>query len=275
MPVQQVRDRTPIERDHVYLITPNTTLTLDGTVLRAALPIEPRHNPIDTFFCSLAESQGDQAVGIIFSGGGCDGAQGSRPFTSKGMSMAQKPALHDSMPRSAIALGVIDYVLPAEEMPARLLAYVRRGDPAVEAEGSALPESEIEVYDYLRRICAVIQRRTEHDFSRYKQATILRRVQRRMQVRQVTSIRAYLDLLRDPLEADHLFRSLLIGVTRFFRDPRPSRSSRARSSRSCSSASAPIRRSASGWPAAPRAKRPTRLPWWCARSPRSSTCGRR
>ena len=222
MPVQQVRDRTPIERDHVYLITPNTTLTLEGTVLRAAITIEPRHNPIDTFFCSLAESQGDQAVGIIFSGGGSDGAQGIKAIHEQGgMSMAQKPALHDSMPRSAIALGVIDYVLPAEEMPARLLAYVRRGDPAAEGEDSALPESEseIEVYDYLRRICAVIQRRTEHDFSRYKQATILRRVQRRMQVRQVTSIRAYLEMLHDPVEADHLFQSLLIGVTRFFRDP--------------------------------------------------------
>jgi two-component system, chemotaxis family, CheB/CheR fusion protein len=219
MPVEHVRDWTHTEIDHVYIIPPNTTLTLEGITLRLARPIAPRHNPIDSFFCSLAEAQGDQAIGIILSGGGSDGAQGIKAIHEHGgMSMAQEPALHDSMPRSAIALGVVDYVLPAEEMPGRLLAHVQHERRAAGVNGQARLDGAAELNDDLRRICALVQRRTEHDFSRYKQATILRRVQRRMQVRQAESVRDYLDLLRDPAEADQLFRSLLIGVTRFFRD---------------------------------------------------------
>ena len=219
MPVEHVRDWTRTEVNHVYLIPPNTTLTLDGNVLRLATPIAPRRHPIDSFFCSLAEAQGDQAIGIILSGGGSDGAQGIKAIHEHGgMSMAQEPAVHNSMPRSAISLGAVDFVLPAEEMPERLLAYVKHEQRALGDPARAHLDGGAEITDDLRRICALVQRRTEHDFSRYKQATILRRVQRRMQVRQVDSVRDYLDLLRDPAEADQLFRSLLIGVTRFFRD---------------------------------------------------------
>ena len=219
MPVEHVRDWTRPEINHVYLIPPNTTLTLDGTVLRLTTPIAPRRNPIDSFFCSLAEAQGEQAIGIILSGGGSDGAQGIKAIHEHGgMSMAQEPAAHDSRPRSAIALGVVDYVLPAEEMPSRLLAHVRHDERVQDEDSNVRFDGAAEISDDLRRICALVQRRTDHDFSRYKQATILRRVQRRMQVRQAASVRDYLDMLREPAEADQLFRSLLIGVTRFFRD---------------------------------------------------------
>ncbi|MEP7123182.1 MAG: CheR family methyltransferase [Byssovorax sp.] len=219
MPVEHVRDWTRPEINHVYLIPPNTTLTLVGTSLRLATPIAPRHNPIDSFFCSLAEAQGEDAIGIILSGGGSDGTQGIKAIHEHGgVSMAQEPALHDSMPRSAIALGVVDFVLPAEEMPDRLLAVLKDERRATRENAHAVLDVAADLTDDLRRICALVRRQTEHDFSGYKQATILRRVQRRMQVRQVASMREYLDLLREPAEADQLFRSLLIGVTRFFRD---------------------------------------------------------
>ena len=132
--------------------------------------------------------------------------------------MAQELANHDSMPRSAIALGVVDYVLRAEEMPDRLRDFVKHERRAAGEHARALLDGAADLTDDLRRICALVRRQTEHDFSGYKQATILRRVQRRMQVRQAASMREYLDMLRDPTEADLLFRSLLIGVTRFFRD---------------------------------------------------------
>jgi two-component system CheB/CheR fusion protein len=219
MPVEHVRDWTHPQVNHVYLIPPNTTLTLEGSALRLATPIAPRHNPIDSFFFSLAEAQGEHAIGIILSGGGSDGTQGIKAIHEHGgMSMAQDPALHDSMPRSAIALGVVDYVLPAEDMPDRLLDYVMHERHAAGENVRARLAGATDIADDLRRICAMVQRRTEHDFSRYKQATILRRVQRRMQVRQAASVREYLEMLRDPTEVDQLFRSLLIGVTRFFRD---------------------------------------------------------
>lgn len=219
LPVEHVKDWTPIEVNHVYLIPPNTTLTLEGKTLRIATPISPRHNPIDSFFFSLAVAHGEQAVGIIFSGGGSDGAQGIKAIHEHGgMAMAQDSALHDSMPRSAIALGVIDYVLPAEDMPEVLLAHLKQATRAEGEQSFLRLEGATDVTENLRRICAIIQHRTDHDFSRYKQATILRRIQRRMQARQVTSVVDYIALLRESDEVEQLFRSLLIGVTRFFRD---------------------------------------------------------
>ena len=216
MPVEHVVDGTPAQVNHVYLGPPNTTLTLEGAVLRLTTPIAPRHNPIDSFFCSLAEAQGEQAIGIILSGGGSDGVKAIHEHG--GMSMAQEPAVHDSMSRSAISLGIVDYVLPAEDMPDQLIDYVRHTQRTTREQDHVLLDGAADVADDLRRICALVRRRTEHDFSGYKQATILRRVQRRMQVRGVAVMHDYLELLRDQSEADQLFRSLLIGVTRFFRD---------------------------------------------------------
>jgi two-component system, chemotaxis family, CheB/CheR fusion protein len=221
MVVRHVKDQAPIEPDHVYLIEPNTTLTLEGGTLRATTPIEPRHTPIDTFFRSLASAQGERAIGIVLSGGGSDGTLGLQAIHEHGgVTMAQEGAQHDSMPRSAIARGVVDYVLPVEQMPAALLERAGQLMHAGSAGGQPGPlEGATDVEGHLRRIAVVLQRRTGHDFSRYKQATVVRRVQRRMQVRQAGSIDAYLELLEDPEEATLLFQSLLISVTQFFRDP--------------------------------------------------------
>jgi two-component system CheB/CheR fusion protein len=221
MPVEQVRDETPVQPDHVYVIPPNAVLTIEAGVLRVRTPAEEKgiRMPIDSLFHSLAEDQGPNAVCILFSGSGSDGTLGLRAVKEHGgMAMAQSPesAKHDSILRSAIATGMVDHVLTPEEMPVKLLEYtgylrnLRRASAGIEAETS----------EQLNRICAILRRRTGHDFSQYKTNTIVRRIQRRMQVLQVPSVVGYVARLRsDPKEADQLFRDLLIGVTHFFRDP--------------------------------------------------------
>jgi two-component system CheB/CheR fusion protein len=224
MSVEQVRDQTPVQADHVYVIPPNATLTIEGGILRARPPVESQGGlrmSIDRLFQSLAEDQGHAAVCLLFSGTGSDGTRGLRSVKEHGgMAMAQSPesAKHDTLLRSAIATGMVDHVLPPEEMPARLVPYVAhlRELHDRNARGALFEGSS----DDLVRVCALLRRKTGHDFSSYKTATLVRRIQRRMQVQQVPSVRAYLERLRlDPKEPEELFRDLLIGVTQFFRDP--------------------------------------------------------
>ncbi|HVG09721.1 MAG TPA: chemotaxis protein CheB [Thermoanaerobaculia bacterium] len=223
MPVHLVSEDTPIGTDCVYVTPPNSTVTIDECVLR----LNPRERsrgrrmPIDSFFRSLAEDQGDDAVGIVLSGTGADGALGLRALREHGaMTMAQAPssARYDSMPRSAIRTGMVDHVLPVEEMPFRLMEHLRN---LVALRGGGGHEGlRHEVEENLSRICAVLRRRTGHDFSRYKQSTLVRRVRRRMTEVRTDSAAVYLELLaEDPREIDNLFQDLLIGVTHFFRDP--------------------------------------------------------
>jgi two-component system CheB/CheR fusion protein len=134
------------------------------------------------------------------------------------MAMAQSPesARHDSILRSAIATGLVDHVLPPEDMPEKLLEYAAYLKTAPTSQSGATEETA----QQLGRICDIVRRRTGHDFSQYKGPTLIRRIQRRMQVLQVPSVVGYLSRLRnDPKESDQLFRDLLIGVTHFFRDP--------------------------------------------------------
>ena len=223
MSVEQVKDETPVQPDHVYMIPPNATLTIEGGVLRVKSPPEgpSLRMSIDRLFRSLAEDQGHRAICLLLSGTGTDGTLGLRSVKQHGgMAMAQTPesAKHDSILRSAIATGMVDHVLPPEEMPARLVRYAEHLRELQErtARGALLEEAG----EQLARICALLRRKTGHDFSRYKTATLVRRVQRRMQVLQVPSVAAYVESLRtDPHEPEELFRDLLIGVTQFFRDP--------------------------------------------------------
>jgi PAS domain S-box-containing protein len=223
MPVLLVSEDTPIRRDRVYVIPPNATVTIDECVLRVS-PRERtrgRRMPIDSFFRSLAADQGDDAVGIVLSGTGADGALGLRALREHGaMTMVQVPssARYDSMPRSAILTGMVDHVVPVEEMPFRLMEHLRNLRELRKGGG---PEGlRLEVEENLSRICAVLRRHTGHDFSRYKQSTLVRRVRRRMAEMRTDSAAVYLGLLaEDPQEIDNLFHDLLIGVTHFFRDP--------------------------------------------------------
>ena len=211
MAVAQIEDGVEVAPDHVYLIPPNKTLTLAGGRLHLAEASETLRVPIDGFLTSLAEDRGACAIGIIFSGAGNDGAQGIAAIHEHGgMTMVQAPesARFDSMPRSAIATEVVDDVLRVEEMPARLMEHLR--------SLAARPDAP----DIVQIACDILHQRTGHDFSRYKESTLRRRIARRVTASRADTAAAYLDRLReDAGEVDALVNDLLINVTRFFRDP--------------------------------------------------------
>lgn len=228
LPVEQAADGVRVQPDRVYVIAPNTALTIKRGVLSAAPLVPPGHAMIDLFFSSLAEDLGPAAVCIVLSGTGSDGTRGVQAIKEHGgMTMAQSAdsAAYSGMPRSAIALGMVDFELPPEAMPAQIVEYLARvrralpeGAPPVDSE-EELPAPPVEE-DKLQRVCALLLRRTGHDFSGYKRTTLVRRTQRRMTVLGVGSLAEYLELIdHTPGELERLFRDLLIGVTHFFRDP--------------------------------------------------------
>jgi two-component system CheB/CheR fusion protein len=182
MPVRQVLDETIVEPNHVYVMPPSLTLTIDDCVLHAAKAprLRGRRSPIDRFFRSLAEDQEDESIGIILSGSGTDGALGLKAIKERGgLTMVQAPqtATYDSMPRGAILTGAVDFVLPVADMPARLIeqmAHLREG------QGGSPERFREEITAYLEEICAILRRETGHDFHRYKQSTLVRRVRRRL-----------------------------------------------------------------------------------------------
>jgi two-component system CheB/CheR fusion protein len=199
MSVEQAKDRTPLQPNHVYVIPPNAVLTLDGGLLAVKAPFETRgpRMPIDALFHSLAEDQSHGTVCILFSGSGTDGTLGLRSVKEHGgMVMAQSPetARHDSILRSAIATGLVDHVLSPEEMPAKLVAYAAY---LRDFQGHKWPEELLsDDGDHLKRVTKLLQHKTGHDFSRYKTSTLVRRVHRRMQVQQAASVAQYLERLR-------------------------------------------------------------------------------
>ena len=221
MQVYEVSDGMQIRPDCAYIIPPNRDMALRNGTLGLVEPSAPRghRQPIDYFFRSLAEDQHDRAICIVLSGTGSDGTLGVRGIKGEGgMIMAQTPgsAQYDGMPRSAIATGLVDYIMPPAEMPAQLAAYVSHA-----FQKRALPESVPEpgINHGLKRICKLLRAQTGHDFSAYKENTIIRRVARRMAVHQIDQVEDYLYYLQqNAAEGEALFRELLIGVTSFFRD---------------------------------------------------------
>ncbi len=225
MPVTQVQDAEParLQRDHVHVIPPNHSLELRAGRLCLGkgerLPQIPL--PIDRFFRSLAEDRQEQAICIVLSGSGADGSQGLRNVKAEGgLVLAQSPetAEHDGMPRSAIATGLVDIVLPVEQMPRALLDYARHalllGAP-IAADALAAADGEV-----LDDILALLRLRAGHDFRGYKQAMVMRRVRRRMGLARSHRLADYHALLRDSAqEVGTLCKDLLIGVTAFFREP--------------------------------------------------------
>jgi two-component system, chemotaxis family, CheB/CheR fusion protein len=219
MKVVEITDGMTAEPNRVHVIPPDGTLTIKDGTLRVASP-RGQGNTIDTFFRSLAAEQEDRAVGVILSGSGSDGALGIKAIKEHGgLTLAQTSlsSRFDSMPHSAVATGLVDFVLPVEEMPAKLVEYAQHLTTASNKRSAeALREGGGK---HLHKIYTLLRSKTGHDFSRYKDSTFIRRVQRRMQVVQLTSAADYVDLLRkDAREIELLFRDLLIGVTHFFRD---------------------------------------------------------
>ncbi len=221
MGVVQAEDGMRVEANRVYVIPPNAYLSIRDRTLWLSAPAAPRslRMAIDFFLHSLAEDQQENAIGVILAGTGTDGTLGIKEIKAGGgMTMVQDPETvqHDGMPRSAIASGSADYVLPAERMVDALLAYAR--DAAVAAAGMAVLHERAS--DWLEAAVEVLRARTRFDFSGYKKGTLRRRIQRRMGLRHIKEPRKYVEVLReDPGEATALFKDLLINVTSFFREP--------------------------------------------------------
>jgi len=222
MKVLEIKDGMKVKPDHVYLNPPSKDVTLINGVLQLMDPVKTGgiNLPIDSFFRSMAEEMGEKAICVILSGTASDGAMGLKAVKGEGgLVMVQDPASakYDGMPRSAIATGMVDFILPVEKIPAELVKYAKA--PYI------VPPKKVIVTDdqfanYIQKIFSLIRSATGHDLSHYKHTTIRRRIERRMAIHQVNTIADYVKYLEQtPPEVDILFKDMLIGVTNFFRDP--------------------------------------------------------
>jgi two-component system CheB/CheR fusion protein len=223
MPVTEAAEGVRMQHNHVYVIPPDC----DMEVRRGALHLVPRagkrpHMAIDHFFTSLAEDQGNRAIGVIFSGTASDGTLGLKAIkASGGITFAQDPvdAAHGEMPRNAIEAGCVDSVLPIKEIAKELMRLAQ--DPYLQ-----MPPQEEGLEDgpkgegELRKVHQTLRTVTGVDFTHYKPSTIRRRIRRRMTLLKVATLKRYTQLLTENRsEVEALFRDVLIHVTSFFRDP--------------------------------------------------------
>lgn len=221
MPVLEARDGEPIDANHVYTSPSDRDLTLRGGrfSLAARDPLQRMHLPIDDFFNSLGEGLGARAIGVVLSGTGSDGALGLKAIASHGgIVLVQDPATaqFDGMPRSAIATGMCNYVLPVENMPEVITNYALHPY----ATSPEVPDEDDITEKATQSILALIREQRGYDLGGYKRNTLLRRIRRRMGLRGIRRNEQYAALLkRESGEVEALFRDLLIGVTEFFRDP--------------------------------------------------------
>ncbi len=223
--VKEATDQALIEIDHVYVIPPNTSMS----VLQGHLQLKPRSQtmgppmPVDDLLESLARDQGGNAIGIILSGSGTDGAIGMLALKENGgitFAQDETSARFTSMPRAAIGLGCVDLVLAPAAIAQELRRMARhpfltesRSDAAAGSSEAADEDDLRKLFRQLRNICNV-------DFSHYKRGTVERRLERRLVLHSLDSVAAYLPMLEaDPAEAHALCRDLLIRYTEFFRDP--------------------------------------------------------
>lgn len=221
MKVTQIKDRTTVQPDCVYIIPPNKDLSILHGVLHLLTPTSARglRLPIDFFFRALAADQQERSIGVILSGMGSDGTLGLRAIKERaGLVLVQEPttAKFDSMPRSAIEAGLADIVAAAGELPERILAYLQH-QPLITGCGLELEDKS---QSALEKVITLLRTHTRNDFSLYKRNTLYRRIERRMGIHQITKMAAYVRYLQEnSQELDLLFKELLIGVTNFFRDP--------------------------------------------------------
>ncbi|HET9401345.1 MAG TPA: chemotaxis protein CheB [Candidatus Acidoferrales bacterium] len=224
MSVEQATDGARVEPNHIYVIPPNKALYIEDHTLR----LKPRgdsrneHMTVDFFMRSLAEDQGNRAIGVILSGTDSDGTLGMGEIQAQGgvtFAQDETTAKYDGMPRSAIAAGAVDFVLPPKGI-ARELARIARHPYAVHARKTEGIELIPEDAGGLNQIFQMLRKTAGVDFSYYRQTTIRRRIQRRMMVHKIDRLADYLKFLREnPGELRALYQDLLINVTSFFRNP--------------------------------------------------------
>ncbi|MBF0259119.1 MAG: hypothetical protein HQK62_09820 [Desulfamplus sp.] len=221
MQVFEVEDGMKLKINCVYIIVPNRDMALLNGNLQLLEPVAPRGQrlPIDFFFRSLAHDQQERAVCVVLSGTGSDGALGVRAVKGEGgLVIAQSPdsTEHDGMPNSAIATGMVDWVLHPAMMAEQIMAYVSHAfsKPVEKIDQKATGAES------LQKLFVLLRLQTGHDFSHYKPSTLKRRMERRMAVNQIDHINDYVKYAqKSPDEVVSLFRDFLIGVTSFFRDP--------------------------------------------------------
>jgi two-component system CheB/CheR fusion protein len=223
MTVHQVQDTIALKPNCVYVIPPNANLSAIDTHLRLTALEERRaaRAPIDHFFKTLAETHDGHAIGVVLTGTGSDGTLGIKEIKLRGgLTIVQDPneAEYDGMPQSAIATGFVDQILPIAEIPSAVFRFAQTAPRLpVTPDGEAI---EVDHRVLLQKVFAQIRARTGRDFTRYKRSTIMRRIQRRMQLRYIEELDRYVEYLRtSPDEVRALADDLLITVTSFFRDP--------------------------------------------------------
>lgn len=220
MKILVAEDGMKTEPNHIYLIPPSKNLSIYHEKLFLEHQIKHTHLnlPIDVFFKSLAVDQGTKAIGVVLSGTGSDGTNGARSIKEAGgMIMVQsiESSKFDGMPKSCISTGLADYILPPEEMGQNLKDFVL--SPSLK-KSEVHKESEADLDD-LSKIAMILRKHANIDFSSYKENTILRRLDRRIKINRCVDIKSYIQLLSESdQEKEVLFKEMLIGVTRFFRD---------------------------------------------------------
>lgn len=220
VPVMEITDKTKVTPNKVFITPPNH----DVEIRKGVLYLKPPANPVgpkpsvDNFFSSLAEDQGENAIGVILSGTGSDGALGMRAIKAHGgFTLVQDPenAKYNGMPLSAIETNLIDLILTPDKIGRHLPEIVQTPGKMME-----LLEDERSGFSSLDEIFAMVRKRTDIDFSKYKQTTLCRRIERRIIATQTQNLSAYVTYMREHVnEAESLAQDVLIGVTGFYRDP--------------------------------------------------------
>lgn len=224
LPVQEVKDGVVVSPDHIYIIPPSYEMILDQGKLHlhslTATKSGSPKLPIDTFFKSLAQSEGEKAICIVLSGTGSDGTLGAQAIHEAGgfvISQSPETADYDAMPQSAIDAGVVDIELSPDEMMSKIRSHVLAGS---KKSSKALRDVDSGSDEDFESIFEILRDRTGHDFSQYKKQTVHRRIERQMAIHEYDNRATYAKYLSEsPESIDELFQDLLIGVTSFFRDP--------------------------------------------------------
>ncbi len=222
IPVLEIADDIKVEPNHIYVIPSNKMMVAtDGVLLLAPRPAKSkneRHLPIDLFFSSLAEIHQSHAIGVVLSGTASDGTMGLKAIKDHGgitFAQDEASAAYEGMPHNAAQAGVVDFILPPEKIPQKLLELTK----IINGNGhyaENLPMKDDEVF---KQILSLLRIRKGTDFTYYKQTTIRRRILRRMAINKNVEPAVYLTYLRENKpEQDVLYQDLLIPVTSFFRD---------------------------------------------------------
>jgi len=222
IPVRQVMEKTPVQADHIYVVPPNQHLIMEDGFINVSpnLTLEDRRAPVDIFFRTLAASHGTKAACVVLSGTGANGSMGLKRIKEcGGAAFVQNPreAEFNEMPRNSIATALVDEVLPVASIPSKIVAYKEKlGKLEIPVDAGERLETQ---QSALREIFTHLRVRTGHDFSNYKRPTLLRRIERRINIRMLHDLPAYALYMREhPDETTALLKDILISVTNFFRD---------------------------------------------------------